>query len=239
MARIKVATMEQKASAARLTFLQHALKDLTGKFHTALKRANRAVSTATYNQANTLRVMRALDKAHEDLGDCLCEIITPHYDRPNKIAQAESELKEHCQNFMDIQLRILKADAIAMNNMNLDKRSMDNIGESSDDCSTIHLGLPKTETELENLTELNTAYNQHTTMLDISDNSAGMAKKQPRQIRVTFKEDKEVTWQHGVTAADRDSAEEFYDASEDPEGVDAADITVTSDKLTNATTKEL
>jgi len=53
------------------------------------------------------------------------------------------------------------------------------------------LGLPETETELDNLTEFNTAHNRRITMLGISEDNERNLKKR-RTIRITFKEDEDV-----------------------------------------------
>ena len=57
------------------------------------------------------------------------------------------------------------------------------------------LGLPETETELDNLTEFNTAHNRRITMLGISDKDGpgggGPAKKR-RKIRIHFNEEEDV-----------------------------------------------
>ncbi len=63
------------------------------------------------------------------------------------------------------------------------------------------LGLPETETELDNLTEFNTAHNRRITMLGITDDSAGGSgggpgggkhKKKPRRPRLTFNDEEEI-----------------------------------------------
>ena len=56
------------------------------------------------------------------------------------------------------------------------------------------MGLPETETELDNLTEFNTAHNRRITMLGISDGDGpggGPAKKR-RKIRIQFNEEEDV-----------------------------------------------
>merc|ERR1712083_1158309 len=56
------------------------------------------------------------------------------------------------------------------------------------------LGLPETETELDNLTEFNTAHNRRITMLGISDGDGpgGGSAKKKRKIRITFNEEEDV-----------------------------------------------
>ena len=57
------------------------------------------------------------------------------------------------------------------------------------------LGLPETETELDNLTEFNTAHNRRITMLGIADGDGpgggGSAKKR-RTIRICFNDEEDV-----------------------------------------------
>jgi len=53
------------------------------------------------------------------------------------------------------------------------------------------LGLPETETELDNLTEFNTAHNRRISMMGISKDDNNFIKKR-RKIRITFNEDEEV-----------------------------------------------
>ncbi len=60
-------------------------------------------------------------------------------------------------------------------------------GQTSD--SGALLGLPETETELDNLTEFNTAHNRRITMLGIAEDKG---KKGKRRIRITFNEEEEV-----------------------------------------------
>lgn len=52
------------------------------------------------------------------------------------------------------------------------------------------LGLPETETELDNLTEFNTAHNRRISMMGISKDENYVKKR--RKIRITFNEDEEV-----------------------------------------------
>ena len=56
------------------------------------------------------------------------------------------------------------------------------------------LGLPETETELDNLTEFNTAHNRRITMLGISDGDGpgGGSAKKKRKIRIYFNEEEDV-----------------------------------------------
>ncbi len=67
-------------------------------------------------------------------------------------------------------------------------------GKATDSSGAL-LGLPETETELDNLTEFNTAHNRRITMLGISDDKdkgGPQGKKGKRRIRITFNEDEEV-----------------------------------------------
>ena len=52
------------------------------------------------------------------------------------------------------------------------------------------LGLPETETELDNLTEFNTAHNRRITMLGIAEDPALMKKR--RKIRITFQDGEDI-----------------------------------------------
>ena len=52
------------------------------------------------------------------------------------------------------------------------------------------LGLPETQTELDNLTEFNTAHNRRITMLGIPAEDKKVNKR--RKIRITFNEDEEI-----------------------------------------------
>ena len=51
------------------------------------------------------------------------------------------------------------------------------------------MGLPETESELDNLTEFNTAHNRRITMIGIPEESA---RKKPRKTRLTFNEEEMV-----------------------------------------------
>jgi len=57
---------------------------------------------------------------------------------------------------------------------------------SSSDTDGRLMGLPETESELDNLTEFNTAHNRRITMIGIPEEGA---RKKPRKIRLTFNEE--------------------------------------------------
>jgi len=60
---------------------------------------------------------------------------------------------------------------------------------SSDTQGSRLMGLPETESELDNLTEFNTAHNRRITMIGIPEESA---RKKPRKTRLTFNEEEMV-----------------------------------------------
>lgn len=67
---------------------------------------------------------------------------------------------------------------------------IEKVGEDSDGGL---LGLPETETELDNLTEFNTAHNRRISMLGISDDSEKRSSNRKRKRRgVSFNEDEEI-----------------------------------------------
>lgn len=69
---------------------------------------------------------------------------------------------------------------------------MEELEQSSETSELGHrlMGLPETESELDNLTEFNTAHNRRITMIGIPDESA--SRKKPRKVRLTFNEEEMV-----------------------------------------------
>lgn len=57
---------------------------------------------------------------------------------------------------------------------------------SSDTAGSRLMGLPETESELDNLTEFNTAHNRRITMIGIPEDPN---RKKPRKVRITFNEE--------------------------------------------------
>ncbi|XP_040568686.1 nuclear inhibitor of protein phosphatase 1 [Lepeophtheirus salmonis] len=69
---------------------------------------------------------------------------------------------------------------------------MEEIEKSTADGSGGLLGLPETETELDNLTEFNTAHNRRITVLGIPDESSNTPNKKRKKLRIVFAEDEDV-----------------------------------------------
>ncbi|KAK0180893.1 hypothetical protein PV327_003227 [Microctonus hyperodae] len=70
---------------------------------------------------------------------------------------------------------------------------MEELEKSSDDIDAGGLlGLPETETELDNLTEFNTAHNRRISMLGISDDDAHKSTRKRKKKGITFNDDEEV-----------------------------------------------
>ncbi|CAG9855566.1 unnamed protein product [Phyllotreta striolata] len=68
---------------------------------------------------------------------------------------------------------------------------IDEIEKAGEDSEGGLLGLPETETELDNLTEFNTAHNRRISMLGITDDADKRSRKRKRH-NVSFNEDEEV-----------------------------------------------
>ncbi|XP_063975637.1 nuclear inhibitor of protein phosphatase 1 isoform X2 [Diachasmimorpha longicaudata] len=70
---------------------------------------------------------------------------------------------------------------------------MEELEKSSEDNETGGLlGLPETETELDNLTEFNTAHNRRISMLGITDDDPHKSNRKRKKKGITFNEDEEV-----------------------------------------------
>lgn len=69
---------------------------------------------------------------------------------------------------------------------------IDEIEKAGDESDGGLLGLPETETELDNLTEFNTAHNRRISMLGISDEPEKRMNRKRKRNCVTFNEDEEV-----------------------------------------------
>ncbi|KAH0535511.1 nuclear inhibitor of protein phosphatase 1 [Cotesia glomerata] len=70
---------------------------------------------------------------------------------------------------------------------------MEELEKSSDDVDAGGLlGLPETETELDNLTEFNTAHNRRISMLGITDDDVHKSNRKRKKKGITFNDDEEV-----------------------------------------------
>ncbi|XP_034947363.1 nuclear inhibitor of protein phosphatase 1 isoform X2 [Chelonus insularis] len=70
---------------------------------------------------------------------------------------------------------------------------MEELEKSSDDIDAGGLlGLPETETELDNLTEFNTAHNRRISMLGITDDDVHKSNRKRKKKGITFNDDEEV-----------------------------------------------
>jgi len=70
---------------------------------------------------------------------------------------------------------------------------IDELEKAGEDCEGGLLGLPETETELDNLTEFNTAHNRRISMLGITDDTEKRNSNRKRKRRgVSFNEDEEI-----------------------------------------------
>ncbi|XP_008553800.1 nuclear inhibitor of protein phosphatase 1 [Microplitis demolitor] len=70
---------------------------------------------------------------------------------------------------------------------------MEELEKSSDDVDAGGLlGLPETETELDNLTEFNTAHNRRISMLGITDDDVHKSTRKRKKKGITFNDDEEV-----------------------------------------------